>query len=173
MYTFTTHKLAGLKVSGTVAQYGTEHHKVYSESGVTPITQNTLNVYVSGTFQLSCGEWTQVVEAGQSSLDLTIGEYPKDEPVIEKVLSPWGTRFCISCDHPWIYEPGPLAAGESITVETESVLVVLEGEAVIGALGLKTGGYRLVRAGNTVRGKTDSRIVLCKVLDPMALTNGL
>lgn len=163
MYTFTNHFIAGLKVSSTIAKQGTQHHKVYTEQGVSPQNQNTLNVYVSGLFNISSGNWSQQVLPGNCSLDLTISEYLKDQVVIEQVESAWASRFCVSCDNEtWTRQLYNLTEQNSLTVSADSLLIVLEGELLVADVPMKAISYRLAAKNCQITATTSARIILCQ-----------
>ncbi len=161
MYSFTNTTIAGLTVSNTIARQGTEHHKLYTESGVTPLTQNTLNVYVSGTFNVSAGSFSQQLEAGNCSLDLTISEYLKDIPVIEKVLSGWGARFCVSCSKSWSWQVHTLTALEAANIERDSLGIALQGDLLVGESMMKSISYRFIPKSTTAVAQTSSKLIVC------------
>lgn len=163
MYTFTNREIAGLTVSNTIAKQNTEHHKAYQEVEVTPQTQNTLNVYVSGSFLISAGSWSQILSEGNTSLDLSIIQYPIDQPVIEKVQSPWGNRFCVSCKKSWEKELFELNTTENKIVIEDSLLILLSGQFKVANILMKPVSFRLVIANTEILAQANSKAILCKV----------
>lgn len=163
MYQFSTAELAGLQVAQTVAKAGTNHKKVYATTGVTPATQDTLNVYVSGSFRFDCGTFTQTLMAGQTSLDLTIPEYPAGEICEETVLSPWGMRFCVSSKKPWARDALELQAGQSYQPPCDGVVVLTAGELQIGGSMLRHVAFRLAPKGSQVAAVTPSSLLFCRL----------
>lgn len=163
MYQFTTTEIAGLSISKTVAAQGTDHKKRYMKPGVTPDTQNTLNVYISGQFELEIGGVTHVMSAGQTSLDLPLVEYQPGEVCTERVLTAWGTRACISAKVPWSRSHREIAAGAAFTPACDCLLVLLRGELSMDSGVMRPVSYRLARGGSVVTAASASIIVVCKI----------
>jgi len=106
---------------------GDTHCKRFT-GGVTPQNQQTLNVYIAGDFEFTCGDFTQVLHAGDTSLDLTIGEFPAGVVCTEKVLSPTALRICVSPPGKGSWSREKVAVTGSISFAEESALVVMGGE---------------------------------------------
>jgi hypothetical protein len=95
MYSYAKQSIGGFHVYKATPEVGAIHCKKFA-SAVTPQNQATLNVYIAGSFELSAGSFTQALEAGQTSLDVTLAEYPAGELFTERVLSGPAIRYCVS-----------------------------------------------------------------------------
>lgn len=165
MYQFTNIVLAGLTVSQSIAKAGTKHHKQYATAGVSPLTQNTLNVYLSGSFSFEVGNFSQVMNAGDTSLDLGLAQYPTDVPCVETVLSDWGTRCCVSCKRPWTREAVELASGQTHTLAHDSLVILTGGTVDVGGSAMKSVSYREVpRSTIITAGLLPASLIVCRPL---------
>lgn len=165
MYQFTNVVLADLTVSQSIAKAGTKHHKQYATAGVSPATQNTLNVYLAGSFNFEAGGYSRVMHAGDTSLDLDITQYPTDVPCVETVLSDWGTRCCISAKKPWVREIINLAPGQVHVMSRDSLVILTGGTANVGGSAMKPVSYREVPKGVAITaGSLPSSLIICRLL---------
>lgn len=165
MYQFSNVEIAGLTVSQSIAQSGEQHRKRYTSAGVTPATQNTLNVYVSGSFNFEVDGFSQVLAPGQTNLDLTIAEYPVDEICVETVISDWGNRFCVSCKQPWEREQFTLNAGQTLELTKDSVLVLLSGSVDVAGTAMAAVSYRFApRTAVVTPVVLPAKVVVCRLL---------
>ena len=167
MYQFTTRNLSKLRVSTAFAKHGTDHQKVYDDSGVSPKTQDTLNVYVSGEFDVSCGDFKQTMSKGQTNFDLTLGKYPAGEVVNEVVSSEWGARICVSAYTGKMQtEVTKMSARQEVVAEHDCLVVLLSGELIIGGLTLLPVSYREVGAKTTiVAGPRGAHFVMARMTE--------
>jgi len=164
MYQFSTQEIAGLQVAQTVARGGTDHLKVYAAAGVTPATQDTLNVYVSGSFRFGCGQFSQTLVGGQTSLDLTIAAYPAGEICEETVLSDWGVRFCVSSKKPWERERFALNAGQTLELTKDSLLVLVSGSVDVSGSAMSSVGHRFAPRGCAVTPvNAPAQVIVCRL----------
>ena len=163
MYQFTTTEIAGLSISKTIALQGTDHKKRYTRHGVTPASQNTLNVYASGDFEVEVGGASYQMAAGQTSLDLPVTEYPAGEVCIERVLSQWGCRFCVSSSSPWSRQKFTINGSAQFTPTKDCLLVLLSGELSTETGLMRPVSYRLARAGVAIDAVVSSTVIVCRV----------
>jgi hypothetical protein len=164
MYQFSTQEIAGLQVAQTVAKSGTNHKKAYAAAGVTPATQDTLNVYVSGQFRFDCGQFSQTLVAGQTSHDLTLAAYPAGEICEETVLSAWGMRFCVSSKKPWERERFTLNAGQTLELTKDSLLVLVSGSVDVSGSAMAPVGYRFAPRGCIVTPvNAPAQVIVCRL----------
>lgn len=165
MYQFTNVVVAGLTVSQSIAKAGTKHHKQYAAAGVTPATQNTLNVYLSGSFNFEVGGFSQTLHAGDTSLDLGLTQYPTDVPCVETVLSDWGTRCCVSSKKPWMREAVELGAGQAHTLTHDSLVFLTGGTVDVGGAAMKPVSYREVPRSTVITaGLLPASLIVCRLL---------
>lgn len=165
MYQFTNVVLAGLTVSQSIAKAGTKHHKQYTNAGVAPATQNTLNVYLFGSFSFEVGNFSQVMQAGDTSLDLGLTQYPADLPCVETVLSDWGARCCVSSKKPWAREVVELGSGQAHTLAHDSLVILTGGTVDVGGSAMKPVSYREVPKGSVITaGLMPASIIVCRPL---------
>lgn len=95
MYNFTSKLVNGFCVSKATPEVGAVHLKKFAYK-VTPQNQATLNLYIAGSFELTSSSFTQMLEAGQTSLDVALLEYPAGELVTERVMSGPAVRYCVA-----------------------------------------------------------------------------
>lgn len=95
MYQFEKNTLGDFVIHKSQPQIGATHKKQFSE-GVTPENQATFNVYIAGSFLFSIGDFQQTLTAGQSTLDLTLDEFPANTLCTETCLENSAVRYCIS-----------------------------------------------------------------------------
>lgn len=127
MYTFEKEVVGPFTVHKSSQVKGDLHVKRF-RSGVTPANQATLNVYISGEFLITCGQFSQSMSAGQTSLELAIDAYPDGALMREEVMSETGVRYCISATEggKWLREKVSLSGGE--TFGQDCLIVVLSGQ---------------------------------------------
>jgi hypothetical protein len=95
MYQFEKQTLGDFVIHKSRPLIGATHKKQFSE-GVTPLNQATFNVYIAGSFLFSIGDFQQTLTAGQSTLDLTLEEFPANTLCTETCLENSASRYCIS-----------------------------------------------------------------------------
>ena len=165
MYQFSNNVLAGLTVSQSVAKAGTTHLKQFTTAGVTPATQNTLNLYISGSFKFEVNGFIQIMNPGETSLDLSITEYPVNLTCTETVLSDWGVRCCVSSKVPWTKEIVNLSYNQTYENVHKSLVLLTQGTVSIGGVVMKGPSYREVPNNIIITGITPtSRIIICRCL---------
>lgn len=133
-YSFQKISVGQFNVYKSMQTQNDSHQKKFA-LGVTPLNQQTLNVYVSGDFEFKCGEFTQVLHAGDTSMDLTIATFPSSLVCTEKVLSPTGLRFCISPVVLSAWNRSKLSLSGQTSFAEESVLLILDGEIAGKSIG--------------------------------------
>jgi len=89
--------LGSFTVYSSAVKIGDIHRKKFVTTGISPLNQETLNLY-AGNFNFSIPSigFSQDMLPGQSSLDLTITEYPLGAICEERPLSESAMRYCIS-----------------------------------------------------------------------------
>jgi hypothetical protein len=95
MYNFVRQTIGGFHVHKATPEIGAVHHKKFAYK-VTPQNQATLNVYLAGSFELQATSFRQLLEAGQTSLDVALAEYPAGELFTERVVSGPAIRYCVA-----------------------------------------------------------------------------
>ena len=135
-YKFEKLSVGGFWAFASRPRVGDVHLKRFVSEGVTPANQATLNLY-SGRFLFSIPTtgFEQVLEAGQSSLDLHVGAYPAGEVCEETPLADGSLRFCLSPVDPaakWarrlvVFGQG----GGQIAVRPGSAVFVADGVATV------------------------------------------
>ena len=105
-------------------------------TGVTPQNQSTLNIYSSGKFKASVDEasFSQVLGIGESSLDLSISEFPNQAILVETPVEEPACRLCLSVNGggKWAREKRIVAAKESIDLAHGQVAVFIPATGWIG-----------------------------------------
>jgi hypothetical protein len=156
MYEFEKTYLGRFTVHKSVQLQGDRHFKRFTAPGTTPASQGTLNVYVDGQFQIgiSAAGFSQTLNAGQTSLDLTIAEFPLEAICIETVLSTTGTRYCIgpTTPAPWTREARTLQAGTPMTLGVDAVVFIMSGQIEFSGMLGDPGMVMLVPANTTING---------------------
>lgn len=153
-YSFQKVEVDGFIIYRSQQRAGDTHLKKFS-AGVTPQNQGTLNIYLSGSFRLSSGEFLQDFGPGDTSLDTALASYPNGVVFTETVLSQDALRYCVSKlgGGPWCRAKVGILGAASF--DTDSVLVVISGS--IGDSGL--GSIIRIPAGEQVVG--DAVVVRC------------
>lgn len=127
MYSFEKQDLNVFVIHKSYQQMGDKHHKRFGV-GVTPLNQGTLNVYIQGQFKLKCAGFEQVLNAGQTSLEVALETYPAGQVFEEEVLSDTGIRFCIGCKQSGIWYRAKIDVTPENPVSGPGLVVVLSGE---------------------------------------------
>lgn len=153
MYAFEKEVVGPFTIHKSSQVAGDLHIKRF-KTGVTPLNQATLNVYISGDFRLTCGPLSQVMSAGQTSLEIETSAYPNGGLMREEVLSPTGVRYCISATEggKWFRKKTQLSGGE--VFQQESLIVVLSGQInqrTVGGVFLLPPGEQITGSGAAVR----------------------
>lgn len=95
-YKFEKIEMGSFTVYRTVARVGSVHRKRFAD-GVTPANQGTLNLYAGKfLFSIPSIEFEQRLDAGQSSLDLSIEAFPSGGICEERPLEDGAVRYCVS-----------------------------------------------------------------------------
>lgn len=156
MYEFDKITLGRFTVHKSVQLQGDRHFKRFTAPGMSPANQGTLNVYVDGQFRIdiSAASFSQVMDAGQTSLDLTIAEFPMEAICIETVLSTTGTRYCIAPTSPggWTREACTLQAGTPMTLSVDAVVFIMSGQIEFSGMLGDPGMVMFVPANTTING---------------------
>jgi len=135
-YTFERLVFGWLAMHVSHAEPDQRHIKVML-AAATPQTQRTLNLYVAGSFEVSVrapggAVSTQVMLAGQSSLDLTLA-LPAGAIVTERALAPGSVRYCLEPEDKsaaWSRRRFDLLDGEVMQASVGELLVPMRPEAV-------------------------------------------
>lgn len=105
-------------------------------ANTTPLYQSTLNLYIIGSFEVSVRAGgvvnTQIMEAGQSSLDLIL-ELPAGAIVTERALTAGSIRYClepIKKGTAWSKKRVDLIYGQSLQAKPGELLIPMRPEAV-------------------------------------------
>lgn len=165
MYQFSNNMLAGLTVSQSVAKAGTTHLKQFTTAGITPASQNTLNLYISGNFKVEVNGFSQIMSPGETSLDLSLTEYPVNLTCTETVLSDWGVRCCVSSKVPWTKDVINISSTQTYENIYTSLVLLTQGTVSIGGVVMKGPSYREVPNNINITGITPtSRLIICRIL---------
>jgi hypothetical protein len=110
---------------------------------VTPQNQGTLNIYLQGSFKFVIGSFEQILEAGDTSLDLTIESFPADTLCTETCLTQPALRYCVSKTEPgsWsrerVLSETWIAPSAGLFIDQEGNLELLSaGQGTQGRLGV-------------------------------------
>lgn len=125
MYQFTRHDIGQFTVHESTPSVGDQHLKRF-QGAVTPQNQATLNIYLSGQFRFTAGDFEQVLAAGQTSLDLGIAAFPPDVVCVERVIAGPARRYCVSKAQPGPWSRQRVDATDW-TAPADGVLVGFDG----------------------------------------------
>lgn len=135
-YAFETSDVGGFRVYKSAQQAGDLHLKRFTQPGVTPQTQGTLNIYAEGVFSFAIPttEFVQTLSAGSTSLDLTVAQYPVNAVCEEQVVSPTALRYCVSPAVPLAWTPSvvALAAGDELVTQPDDCIYLMQGSVTVG-----------------------------------------
>ena len=131
-YEFERIDMGAFIVHKTVAAPGVVHRKRFIVDGATPANQGTLNLY-AGPFRVSIeeAEFTQDMGAGQSSLDLAIGQFPLMAICEEVALEDGAVRYCVVPAGPWRWRRYAADIDGARTLAGGSVVFPVSGELLI------------------------------------------
>lgn len=155
MYTFKKFQFDWLNVFVFTPGVGALWKKRFT-AGVTPQNQSTLNIYGLGKFRVTAeaAGFEQLLGVGESSLDLTIGEFPTEGLVVESPTEGPACRICLSVEGggKWSRVKQTVAAGETVNLEPNQIA------AVIPATGWDGSGAPDIRVGNPFTVGVDSYV---------------
>lgn len=136
MYQFEGFEVGGFKVYKSAQKEGDTHLKRFTSPGVTPQTQATLNIYAEGAFSFGIPDtgFTQALNAGDTSLNVTLAEYPAGAVCEERVVSQTALRYCVSPlqQTPWTPLIVTLAAGEQLPTQVGDCIFIVQGSVEAG-----------------------------------------
>lgn len=152
MYSFTQNNIGRFTVYQSVQRAGDTHLKKF-KAGVTPHNQETINVYVAGSFRFSVGGFTQDLPAGSTTLDLEIEAFPEGVVATEEVLSPVGVRYCVSAgDGAYTKQIVDVSDAVPFVASARSVVFVLAGSVSVVGVAAGPGAYVALEPGDQVTG---------------------
>lgn len=152
MYSFTQSNIGRFTVYQSVQRAGDTHLKKF-KAGVTPQNQETINVYVAGSFCFSVGDFIQVLNAGDTTLDLQIVVFPENVVATEEVMSDVGIRYCISAnDGSFTKQIVEVMEGLPYVADSKSVGFVLSGLPSVSGVSVGVGASVILEPGFTVTG---------------------
>jgi hypothetical protein len=95
VYKFSKQLVGGFVIYTSTPSINEVHYKKFSGI-VSPSTQETLNIYLEGTFLIRCGKFEQILYPGQTSLDIQLETYTPEQVYAEKAITTPAKRFCVS-----------------------------------------------------------------------------
>lgn len=138
MYRFSKQTVGGFDIYTANPSVGEVHLRRFAP-GVTPQNQASLNIYAAGSFELQAGSFGQVFEAGQTSLDLRLTEYPAGELCIERVVSGPATRRCVSRVGGGAWTRRCIEVSPEWVPENDGALIFFAGEVLEALAGAPSG----------------------------------
>jgi hypothetical protein len=153
MYTFSKRTAGRFDIYASFQRQGDTHLKKF-EPGVTPLNQQTVNVYAKGEFRFDIADFSQTMPQGSCSLDLAIDEFPAGVVSTETVLSPYALRYCVSpsAPSPFTRSKANISEGSPLALDQNSLVFVLSGAITVNGVSVGSGGYVLVGANSPVSG---------------------
>lgn len=129
MYVFKKQLISGFTIYTATPNIGDLHYKKFSGT-VTPTNQETLNVYVMGSFLVRCGTFEQLLSAGQTSLDISLDVYPAEQIYVEKVMGGPAKRLCVSKQDSTAWYRQRVLVNQDWTALDSGILIYLDGDIV-------------------------------------------
>lgn len=129
MYKFSKQVIHGFVIYTSVPSIGEVHYKKFS-GVVSPSTQETLNMYLEGTFLIRCGNFEQVMCAGQTSLDIKLEAYASEQVYAEKAITVPAKRLCVSKEASGIWQRHRVLVDSSWTSLEPGILIYFDGTVV-------------------------------------------
>jgi len=144
-YDFTLTHVGRFKVHKSSQLLGAEHKKRFVDTGVTPITQETLNIYAEGVFNFSIEEvgFSQDMVAGDTNISLTLAEFPLNAICTERVISETAVRYCVSPDvsEPWEQSVVQLDTGGILVLPVGACVFVVSGSISLDGVNYLPGSF--------------------------------
>lgn len=154
MYKFKTFVVGGFKIIESCPTVGTTHSKRFSGVGVTPVSQATLNLYISGRFTIVCPEigLNREMLAGDTSLDM-LGVIFADGAVVVETALTEGVRYCVEPADPTLgWTRGVYDLPAAVDIPIRGVAVVLRGSVLVAGQVFTTGA--IIHAATTQQSVT-------------------
>ena len=95
-YQFEKRIAGAFKIYKSTPSIGTVHLKRFINEGITPESQETLNIYAEGKFSLEINGLVYTFTACTTSLDWPFGAFPSNMICTETALSENCVRYCIA-----------------------------------------------------------------------------
>ena len=167
MYDFQRSTVGAFTLHASHPGVGQEHHKKFGR-GVTPDNQWTLNVYISGAFEIEIPSigYRREMLPGHCSLDIELPSFPP-ELCIERCLNEGSYRICISPTAPgtrWSRTVLDMQGGGAFVAPKDHVLVLMQGNIDVDGAAMAPGDALQLGDGALLRWDTPARGVLMTTL---------
>ena len=167
MYQFDRTIVGPFALHTSLPSVGDEHHKRYG-TGVTPQNQATLNLYISGQFELEmpAANYRRIMSPGDCSLDIELSSFPEGL-CIERCLAEGSRRICISTTSPrlrWARQVMSLSAGSAFVGPESHLLVITTGIVDCDGVAIAAGESVMLGAGQVLRSDAEARGVLMAII---------
>ena len=168
MYRFKRIHAPGFLLVESYPEAGDDHVKRFS-AGTTPANQGSLNLYLGGkfTFELPSVRFAQMMQPGQTNLDLKIQAFPSGVDAIERAASSDCRRMCLSpADKSarWTRRIAEVEAGGVLQLSEGDVAIVLFGEGSSGGDALQVGGVIHAKSDGDIASQVGARIAVARLL---------
>jgi len=163
-YKFARFVVGRFKVHKSSPLLGDEHKKRFVVAGVTPYTQETLNIYSAGVFRFDIAEvgFSQEMTAGDTNLSLALAEFPINVVCVESVVSATAQRYCVAptVAAPWQQSVIDLVTGELLSLPVGACVFVVSGS--ISSAGASVGIGQFFTPSSDAVALESSRVVVAK-----------
>lgn len=165
-YRFRSIPVPGFNLVESTPSVGDEHAKRFG-AGVTPKNQATLNIYTSGEFtvEIVAASFSQTMRPGDTSLDMSIAEFPSGSLCTERATAGPAKRLCLSPSNSgarWRRRIETLPPGGSIAIETGAIVIVASGSAVASGRKMQPGDVAV--DCRIVESPTGARLVVASLM---------
>jgi hypothetical protein len=167
MFHYTGKKIAGFVIAQSIQYQGDESIWVVTQGGATSNNQRELNVFADGIMLYTHGDYSRIMNPGESGMDHTFDKQPANVPISLKVISPYATRYCTSpvlttdnCTRDvYVLQPG-----DTHSEPTDTCIFVLSGEINFCSLAMKSISYRLLPANEVLTATIASKILINRIV---------
>jgi hypothetical protein len=168
MYQFQKIHASGFELYEATPPTTVKHRKQFVERGVTPATQGSLNLYVRGAFlfEIPAIGFSQVLNAGDTSLNLAIDEFPVGAQCIERALVEGSVRLCLSARKGvrWSRAVVAIEPGHEMTLGAEEIGIVVSGVVRQGVRQLEAGHVFRFGEGGGLASDAGARLATARFL---------
>lgn len=168
MFHYTGKKIAGFLIAQSIQYQGDESTWTSSSTEMAwdPRILRTVNVFAEGVILYTLGDYSRLMNAGETAFDQTMEVLPASTEVTFKVMSPYAIKYCTTpildtdnCTRD-VYEMQP---GDTHSEPTDTCIFVLSGEINYCNLAMKSISYRLLPANEVITATVASKVLVNRI----------
>jgi hypothetical protein len=168
MYKFKRIKIPGFQLVEAHPLKGDTHLKKFLQK-TTPLNQGTMNLYLEGEFELTIPEigYSQIIQSGNTNLDINLAEFPINTIVTERVVSDTGWRLCLSPEEitaRWTRNVNIISPDQIHSLSQGEIIIVLTGSIQINSEIIGLGGVYVADNDVNVSSTLGAKFVVIKLV---------